>query len=118
MNVDDTHKEIRYLKDTAKNHAESIDRLTKRFEESDRKNSEKNKQIFDTLDKIKESQHTQEIGNLNLKYTMKNINDYIQKEDKSKEENRKDTKQIKYIVISSGIAFVSSLAIAIIQIIF
>lgn len=118
MNVDETHKEIKMLKDTQKNHEESIERLTQRFEESDKKNSEKNKQIFETLDKIKESQHTQEIGNLDLKYTMNNINDYIKKEDKTKEENRKDTKQIKYIVIGAGLTFLSSLGIAIIQIIF
>lgn len=118
MNVDDTSKEIKVLKETTKNHGESIEKLTRRFEESDRKNSEKTQKIFDTLDNIKDSQHTQEIGNLDLKYTMKNINDYIKKEDRSKEESRKDTKQIKYIVIGAGLTFLSSLIIALVQIVF
>lgn len=118
MTVDRTEHEIQKLKDTAKNHGESIEELTRRFEETDKKNSEKTQKIFDTLDNIKENQHNQDLSNLELKYTMKNVNDFIEKDNETKDESRKDTKQIKYIVIGSGLTFLSSLVIAMVQIIF
>ena len=73
------------------------------------------KELHDSLKLIEKGQHTQEITNVKMNYTLDSINKERQAELENKKENKKDIKQIKVIVITAAVSFAFTLIMAFIQ---
>lgn len=73
------------------------------------------KELHGSLKLIEKGQHTQEITNVKMNYTLDSINSERQAELENKKENKKDIKQIKVIVITAAVSFAFTLIMAFIQ---
>lgn len=73
------------------------------------------KELHDSLKLIEKGQHTQEITNIKMNYTLDSINKDREAELENKKENKKDIKQIKVIVITAAVSFSFTLIMAFIQ---
>lgn len=109
---------LELLEQQYKTQDEKINSVKNRVDTMESKMNNNFTELNTKLDNIKESQHQHDLSNINVENSIHNINDYIQSEKTKKDESKKDMKQIKYIAVGAGFTFVSSLIIAILQIIF
>ncbi|WP_337227925.1 DUF2951 family protein [Staphylococcus succinus] len=73
------------------------------------------KEIFGSLREIEKGQHTQELTNQKMDFTLDSINRERELEKVNKEESSKNLRQIKIIVITAAIGFGFSFIMALIQ---
>lgn len=73
---------------------------------------EDNKKIFSSLDDIKKGQHSQELVNQKMNFTLDSINRERELNKKKDEESRKDFKQVKYLLLGTVATIGSSLLLA------
>ena len=73
------------------------------------------KEIYDSLREIEKGQHTQELTNQKMDFTLDSINRERELEKLNKEESNKNLRQIKIIVITAAIGFGFSFIMALIQ---
>ncbi|AVO02297.1 DUF2951 domain-containing protein [Staphylococcus simulans] len=73
---------------------------------------EDNKKIFSSLDDIKKGQHSQDLVNQKMNFTLDSINRERELNKKKDEESRKDFKQVKYLLLGTVATIGSSLLLA------
>ncbi|WP_419790374.1 DUF2951 family protein [Staphylococcus chromogenes] len=76
---------------------------------------EDNKKIFSSLDDIKKGQHSQELVNQKMNFTLDSINRERELNKEKDEESRKDFKQIKYLLLGTVATLGSSLLLALLR---
>lgn len=76
---------------------------------------EDNKKIFSSLDDIKKRQHSQELVNQKMNFTLDSINRERELNKEKDEESRKDFKQIKYLLLGTVATLGSSLLLALLR---
>ncbi|WP_394802471.1 DUF2951 family protein [Staphylococcus delphini] len=81
------------------------ERRIRRLEENDEK-------IFDSLDEIRRGQHSQELVNQKMNFTLDSINRERELNKEKDEESRKDFKQVKYLLLGTVATVGSSLILA------
>lgn len=73
---------------------------------------EDNKKIFSSLDDIKKGQHSQDLVNQKMNFTLDSINRERELNKEKEKESRKDFKQVKYLLIGTVATIGSSLLLA------
>lgn len=73
---------------------------------------EDNKKILSSLDDIKKGQHSQDLVNQKMNFTLDSINRERELNKKKDEESRKDFKQVKYLLLGTVATIGSSLLLA------
>lgn len=124
MSLEGHEKRLSRLEKKDEHYEERFSRIHKKIESTETKFEEETKRIFDVMDEIKRGQHSQELVNQKMNFTLDTINrereiDKEEKEKREKEqkeaekESRKDVKQIKYIIYGMiatvGATFIGSL---------
>ncbi|WP_337227873.1 DUF2951 family protein [Staphylococcus succinus] len=94
-------KRFRKIEETAKQDKLEVDRTIK--------------EIYDSLREIEKGQHTQELTNQKMDFTLDSINRERELEKINKEESSKNLKQIKLIVVTAAVGFASTFIMALIQ---
>ncbi|MEB8088270.1 DUF2951 family protein [Staphylococcus pseudoxylosus] len=94
----------------------------KRFRNIETTMKEDRKEVYDSIEKLHNSlreiergQHTQELTNQKMDFTLDSINKERENERLHKEESRKEFKQLKWLIIASIFTLFSSLIIALIR---
>ncbi|UXU51797.1 DUF2951 domain-containing protein [Staphylococcus arlettae] len=84
------------------------ERRIKRLEQNDEK-------IFNSLEEVRKGQHTQELVNQKMDFTLESINREREIEKENKEESRKEFKQLRWLIIGTIFTLLSSLILAAIR---
>ncbi|KKB24946.1 DUF2951 family protein [Staphylococcus carnosus] len=71
--------------------------------------------LHNSLKEIEKGQHTQEITNVKMNYTLDSINREREIEKENKEESRKEFKQLRWLIIGTIFTLISSLILAAIR---
>ncbi|MBN6849474.1 hypothetical protein ASS77_12300 [Staphylococcus saprophyticus] len=71
--------------------------------------------LHNSLKEIEKGQHTQEITNVKMNYTLDSINREREIEKENKEESRKEFKQLRWLIIGTIFTLLSSLILAAIR---
>ncbi|PTH26019.1 hypothetical protein BU605_07790 [Staphylococcus arlettae] len=71
--------------------------------------------LHNSLKEIEKGQHTQEITNVKMNYTLDSINREREVEKENKEESRKEFKQLRWLIIGTIFTLLSSLILAAIR---
>lgn len=71
--------------------------------------------LYDSLDDIKKGQHTQEMTNLKMDYTLDSINRERELEREHKSQNKKDFKQLKWLIVGTVFTLFGSLILALVR---
>ncbi len=94
----------------------------KRFRNIETTIKEDRKEVYNAIEKLHNSlreiergQHTQELTNQKMDFTLDSINKERESERLHKEESRKEFKQLKWLIIASIFTLFSSLIIALIR---
>lgn len=87
------------------------ERRIKRLEDNDEK-------IFDSLEKIKDGQHSQNLINQKMNFTLDSINRERELESQNKKENQKNIKDIKMWVLGLVGTIAGSLIVAVLRMFF
>lgn len=89
------------------------------IEEAARENKKKSERstqkLYDALDEIKKGQHTQEMTNLKMDYTLDSINREREIEKEHKKQSKKDFKQLKWLITGTVATLFGSLLLALIR---
>lgn len=89
------------------------------IEETAKENREESKRttqkLYDSLDEIKKGQHTQEMTNLKMDYTLDSINREREIEKENKKQSKKDFKQLKWLITGTVATLFGSLLLALIR---
>jgi len=95
------------------------DRRFKKIEEvqkEDRDNfKESIEKLYNSLEEIKQSQHTQEKTNLKMDYTLNTINRERELEKENKKQSQKDFKQLRFMMLGTVATLFGSLLLALIR---
>lgn len=84
------------------------ERRIKRLEQNDEK-------IFNSLEEVRKGQHTQELVNQKMDFTLDSINRERQIEKENKEENKKQFSQLKWLILGTIATLFGSLILAVIR---
>lgn len=94
----------------------------KRFRNIETTIKEDRKEVYDSIEKLHNSlreiergQHTQELTNQKMDFTLDSINKERESERLHKEESRKEFKQLKWLIIGTIFTLFSSLIIALVR---
>ena len=87
------------------------ERRIKRLEDNDEK-------IFDSLEKIKDGQHSQNLINQKMNFTLDSINRERELEKENKKESKEDIKKIKFWVLGLVGTIISTLIVTTVKMIF
>lgn len=95
------------------------DKRFKRIEETAKqeKNEVDNtiKKLYDSLREIEKGQHTQELTNQKMDFTLDSINREREIEKQNKEENRREFKQLKWLITGTVATLLGSLILAFVR---
>lgn len=89
-------KRLSRLEKKDEHYEERFSRLHKKIDENEKKSEEETRKIFDALDDIKNGQHSQELVNQKMNFTLDSINRERELDKEAKKESRNDMKKIKY----------------------
>lgn len=89
-------KRLSRLEKKDEHYEERFSRLHKKIDENEKKSEEETKRIFDALDDIKNGQHSQELVNQKMIFTLDSINRERELDKEAKKESRNDMRKIKY----------------------
>lgn len=124
VSLEGHEKRLSRLEKKDEHYEERFSRLHKKIDENEQKSEEETKRIFQSLDDIKSGQHSQELTNQKMNFTLDTINrerelDRENREKKEEEkkqhekESRNDIKQIKLLILGAiltlGTTFIGSL---------
>lgn len=84
------------------------ERRIERLEQNDEK-------IFNSLEEVRKGQHTQELVNQKMDFTLDSINRERQIEKENKEENKKQFSQLKWLILGTMATLFGSLILAVIR---
>lgn len=94
----------------------------KRFRTIENTMKEDRKEVYDSIEKLHNSlreiergQHTQELTNQKMDFTLDSINKERESERLHKEESRKEFKQLKWLILGTIFTLLSSLILAAIR---
>lgn len=94
----------------------------KRFRNIETTMKEDRKEVYESIEKLHNSlreiergQHTQELTNQKMDFTLDSINKEREAEKQNKEESRKEFKQLKWLIIGTIFTLLSSLIFAAIR---
>lgn len=94
----------------------------KRFRSIETTMKEDRKEVYESIEKLHNSlreiergQHTQELTNQKMDFTLDSINKEREAEKQNKEESRKEFKQLKWLIIGTIFTLLSSLILAAIR---
>ncbi|WP_436958401.1 DUF2951 family protein [Staphylococcus succinus] len=95
------------------------DKRFKRIEETakqDKKEVDNTiKKLYDSLREIEKGQHTQELTNQKMDFTLDSINREREIEKQNKEENRREFKQLKWLITGTVATLLGSLILAFVR---
>lgn len=108
MSLESHDKRITRLEKKDEHFEERFSRIHSKIDENEKKSDEQTKKIFESLDTIKDGQHSQDLVNQKMDFTLNSINREreLDAEDKKKRieerkeaerESRRDLKQMKYL---------------------
>lgn len=94
----------------------------KRFRNIETTMKEDRKEVYESIEKLHNSlreiergQHTQELTNQKMDFTLDSINKEREAEKQNKEESRKEFKQLRWLIIGTIFTLLSSLILAAIR---
>lgn len=94
----------------------------KRFRSIETTMKEDRKEVYESIEKLHNSlreiergQHTQELTNQKMDFTLDSINKEREAEKQNKEESRKEFKQLKWLIIGTIFTLFSSLILALVR---
>ncbi|CAM4129745.1 DUF2951 family protein [Jeotgalicoccus halotolerans] len=108
-------KRLSRLERKDEHYEERFSRLHKKIDENEKKSEEETKRIFDVLDEIKTGQHSQELVNQKMNFTLDSINREREIDKEAKKENRQDMKKLKYWMLGLIGTLGTSLLVALIR---
>ncbi|MDH9162057.1 DUF2951 family protein [Staphylococcus succinus] len=73
------------------------------------------KKLYDSLREIEKGQHTQELTNQKMDFTLDSINREREIEKQNKEENRREFKQLKWLITGTVATLLGSLILAFVR---
>ena len=108
-------KRLSRLERKDEHYEERFSRLHKKIDENEKKSEEETRKIFDVLDDIKTGQHSQELVNQKMNFTLDSINRERELDKETKKENRQDMKKMKYWMLGLIGTLGTSLLLALIR---
>lgn len=108
-------KRLSRLEKKDEHYEERFSRLHKKIDENEKKSEEETRKIFDALDDIKTGQHSQELVNQKMNFTLDSINRERELDQETKKENRQDMKKLKYWMLGLIGTLGTSLLLALIR---
>ncbi|MDW8564725.1 DUF2951 family protein [Staphylococcus shinii] len=111
----DVEQRINILEEKDKYNDERFRAIERTARENKKDSDDTTKRLYNTLEEIKKGQHTQEMTNLKMDYTLDSINRERQLDKENKEQNKKEFRQLKWLIFGTVATLFSSLILAIIR---
>lgn len=97
---------------------ENSQRCERDYESRIQRLEDNDEKIFASLEEIKDGQHSQELINQKMTFTLDSINRERQIDQENKKENKKNIKEVKMLMLGTVFTIASTLIVTIIRMIF
>ena len=111
----DIERRVGILEDKDKYNDKRLRNIERTMKEDRKEINESIEKLHNSLKEIEKGQHTQEITNVKMNYTLDSINREREIERENKEESRKEFKQLRWLIIGTIFTLLSSLILAAIR---
>ncbi|MDN0187770.1 DUF2951 family protein [Staphylococcus arlettae] len=111
----DIERRVGILEDKDRYNDKRLRNIERTMKEDRKEINESIEKLHNSLKEIEKGQHTQEITNVKMNYTLDSINREREIERKNKEESRKEFKQLRWLIIGTIFTLLSSLVLAAIR---
>lgn len=111
MKYKKTNKEGDTMEENSQRCERDYESRIQRLEDNDEK-------IFASLEEIKDGQHSQELINQKMTFTLDSINRERQIDQENKKENKKNIKEVKMLMLGTVFTIASTLIVTIIRMVF
>lgn len=111
----DIERRVGILEDKDRYNDKRLRNIERTMKEDRKEINESIEKLHNSLKEIEKGQHTQEITNVKMNYTLDSINREREIERENKEESRKEFKQLRWLIIGTIFTLLSSLILAAIR---
>lgn len=111
----DIERRVGILEDKDRYNDKRLRNIERTMKEDRKEINESIEKLHNSLKEIEKGQHTQEITNIKMNYTLDSINREREIEKENKEESRKEFKQLRWLIIGTIFTLISSLILAAIR---
>ncbi|GEP80822.1 DUF2951 family protein [Staphylococcus carnosus] len=111
----DIERRVGILEDKDRYNDKRLRNIERTMKEDRKEINESIEKLHNSLKEIEKGQHTQEITNVKMNYTLDSINREREIEKENKEESRKEFKQLRWLIIGTIFTLISSLILAAIR---
>ncbi|MDW4045917.1 DUF2951 family protein [Staphylococcus saprophyticus] len=111
----DIERRVGILEDKDRYNDKRLRNIERTMKEDRKEINESIEKLHNSLKEIEKGQHTQEITNVKMNYTLDSINREREIEKENKEESRKEFKQLRWLIIGTIFTLLSSLILAAIR---
>ncbi|WP_241954651.1 DUF2951 family protein [Staphylococcus arlettae] len=111
----DIERRVGILEDKDRYNDKRLRNIERTMKEDRKEINESIEKLHNSLKEIEKGQHTQEITNVKMNYTLDSINREREVEKENKEESRKEFKQLRWLIIGTIFTLLSSLILAAIR---
>lgn len=111
----DIERRVGILEDKDRYNDKRLRNIERTMKEDRKEINESIEKLHNSLKEIEKGQHTQEITNVKMNYTLDSINREREIERENKEESRKEFKQLRWLIIGTIFTLLSSLVLAAIR---
>ena len=105
----DIERRVGILEDKDRYNDKRLRNIENTMKEDRKEINESIEKLHNSLKEIEKGQHTQEITNVKMNYTLDSINREREIEKENREENKKQFQQLKWLIIGTFFSIVSSL---------
>ncbi|ARM68394.1 DUF2951 family protein [Staphylococcus ureilyticus] len=111
----DIERRVGILEDKDRYNDKRLRNIERTMKEDRKEINESIEKLHNSLKEIEKGQHTQEITNVKMNYTLDSINREREIERENKEESRKEFKQLRWLILGTIFTLLSSLILAAIR---
>lgn len=108
----DIERRVGILEDKDRYNDKRLRNIERTMKEDRKEINESIEKLHNSLKEIEKGQHTQEITNVKMNYTLDSINREREIERENKEESRKEFKQLRWLILGTIFTLLSSLILA------
>ncbi|MDN6414872.1 DUF2951 family protein [Staphylococcus gallinarum] len=105
----DIERRVGILEDKDRYNDKRLRNIENTMKEDRKEINESIEKLHNSLKEIEKGQHTQEITNVKMNYTLDSINREREIEKENREENKKQFQQLKWLIIGTIFSILSSL---------